>query len=471
MDPAKDADYSLFSTIMMPNKLANKKTFPSLSRNDIIRIARQFIQIPRTVSSKSRAVLLDYIDKQDNAQVELALLTASKEKNTSFTSSHKRPRGSPSLETHRGLPHRQIDEFDTALHREQYENNKYLDLPSWDGVKQCYREFYNATGNAAVRLTICAVCAREVMQAEEEVVVYALDELPNAQRLHPSQKHPAHDLYDGKLLEPMGVSTDESGTYRVNACLSCVNSLLKVTPNSPPPLSLANNMWIGPIPLELSTLTFPEQLLIAHLYPRVYVFKLFPKNAAGIDPSKLQRAMGGTVTTFELDLSGAVSMLEGNLMPRPPALLASIISVTFIGIGQLPKSWLRQFFCVRRQKVHAALSWLKKNNPKYYGDISIDQDRLAQLPENDVPPEILSIVWQSTDTGMIDQESAGYVPTGEELEDQAGLRLPVDPSPEVSPTGIQDHNLGKSPNETVVTLASPRGMCLVTDEKLACLMI
>ncbi|KAK7055633.1 hypothetical protein R3P38DRAFT_2848150, partial [Favolaschia claudopus] len=158
----------------------------------------------------------------------------------------------------------------------------------------------------------------------------------------------------------------------------------------------------------LQILTFPEQLLIALLYPRVYVFKLHPLCPGKKDPSTLQRGLRGTVSTYDLDSDGIASMLAGDLMPRPPAVLASVISVTYIGLGELPKNWLRSTFRVRRKVVFDALRWLKENNPKYYGDIRIDMTRVAALPEDDVPLEITSIVRQSTDTGIVDQESDGY---------------------------------------------------------------
>jgi hypothetical protein len=56
-----------------------------------------------------------------------------------------------------------------------------------------------------------------------------------------------------------------------------------------------------------------------------------------------------------------------------------------------------------------ALQWLKINNPKYYGDIIIDTDQLQNLPEDDVPDEVLGIVRQSDDVGMVEQERAGYI--------------------------------------------------------------
>ncbi|KAI6009202.1 hypothetical protein BKA83DRAFT_4070794 [Pisolithus microcarpus] len=62
----------------------------------------------------------------------------------------------------------------------------------------------------------------------------------------------------------------------VTICAGCLVEL-KQKVASPPRHSLANNMWIGEIPWVLKVLTFPEQLLVVLAYPRVYVFKLFPK--------------------------------------------------------------------------------------------------------------------------------------------------------------------------------------------------
>ena len=46
------------------------------------------------------------------------------------------------------------------------------------------------------------------------------------------------------------------------------------------------------------------------------MFKLFPKkNAAGINPDHLQRAMRGNVTTYELNQGDITSMVEGRMMP------------------------------------------------------------------------------------------------------------------------------------------------------------
>ena len=111
-----------------------------------------------------------------------------------------------------------------------------------------------------------------------------------------------------------------------------------------------------------------------------------------------------------MDVAGVSGMTQGNLMPRLPSILPLVISVTFIGRGQVPKQKLRSIFHVRRRFIFEALCWLKYNNPKYYGDIIIDGSRIQSLPDDDVPDEILGIMRQNMDEGLVEQESAGYVP-------------------------------------------------------------
>jgi len=123
--------------------------------------------------------------------------------------------------------------------------------------------------------------------------------------------------------------------------------------------------------------------------------------------------MRGNVSTYELNVDAMAAMVEGKLMPRPAAVLSSLIAITYIGAGRIPKNWIHSTFRVRRYHVSRALGWLKLNNPKYYGDTVISQHQLDQLPEDDVPDEILGIIRQSSDTGLIDQESQGYVRTDE----------------------------------------------------------
>jgi hypothetical protein len=116
-------------------------------------------------------------------------------------------------------------------------------------------------------------------------------------------------------------------------------------------------------------------------------------------------------------------MVSGNLMPRPPSVLASLITITFISRFPLPAKWLKGTFRVRRAHVRAALHWLKDNNP-YYSEIQIDDNRLADLPEDDVPHELLSVVREERDEINIARENDNYIPEENEPEDTSESTLP-----------------------------------------------
>ena len=285
-----------------------------------------------------------------------------------------------------------------------------MELPSDAALKSCYRQFYEATSNTTLEHTVCAVCTRKRGCRLDGVSDICLEDIPSPSRLVPHQPHLDHTLFGEMLLAPEGIACRDGGSV-ASICRECLVDLKKTSP-LPPKFSLANNLWIGAIPPELSTLTFPEQLLVAHLYPWVYVFKLFPKLGAS-SADGLQQGMRGNVSTYELNIDAMAEMIQGKLMPRPPAVLSSLIAITYIGTGQILKHWIHSMFQVRRYHVSRALDWLKANNPKYYGEVVISQRQLDQLPEDDVPDEILAVIRQSNDTTLVDKESSGYVRTDE----------------------------------------------------------
>jgi hypothetical protein len=194
---------------------------------------------------------------------------------------------------------------------------------------------------------------------------------------------------------------------------------IKKTANLPPKYSLVNNLWIGKVPWELECLTIAEHLLIALVYPRVFVVKLFPRDNSryGLRDDQLQHALRGNVTSFELNSGAIADMLHGNLMPQKASVLASVLSITFIGRGKTPNPAALRLFRVRREVVFEALKWLKINNTKYYGDVIIDPVRLAELPEDDVPPAIRVNIRHEEDNSMINAETDGYIPDIDSDED------------------------------------------------------
>ena len=63
---------------------------------------------------------------------------------------------------------------------------------------------------------------------------------------------------------------------------------------------------------------------------------------------------------------------------------------------------------MRRDVVYNALLWLKNNN-SIYADIKIDQCRLSELPEDDIPDELLAVIRQEEDETLADKERESYI--------------------------------------------------------------
>lgn len=283
----------------------------------------------------------------------------------------------------------------------------FLTLPSKEDLDRCHRRFLHATSNDEIKRRVCVSCARELPKSliAEECF---LDTLKHRDRLIPATPHPAHETIDSMLLATEHVTTvnGQKKGWFCKECLRAINS------NRLPPLSLANRMWIGPIPPELARLTVPEQILISLYHPRCYVYKLHPRNlwSDSSNPTTLQNGLKGNVTTYELNMPDIIQMLEGKLMPRPTSILASMIAVSFIGPGRLPKTWLKKTFRVRRQAVLEAILCLKSTtrHPGYV-DMDISHEALARLPEDDVPIEILASIQHEPDVEKAQREAESYL--------------------------------------------------------------
>lgn len=285
----------------------------------------------------------------------------------------------------------------------KHDISKFLDLPTEDQRKERHAEFLARTSDEALRVEVCVSCARE-MEAKQGTE-WQICNIPNRQLLKSKYPHDKHVTHNGLLLVE-GHVKGHGESAKAWFCVQCTNAL---TANRLPPLALANRMWIGEVPKELSDLTLPEQLLIAQHYPRCFVVKLYPKDGAR-DPSMLQSGMRGNVSSYENNIPDVAKMVEGDLLPQKPEILASVLAVAFIGSGPLPKAWLKSTFRVRREYVHRALLWLKEHNPHYH-DLQLDANRLASLPEDDVPDVILATMRQEMDGQLAErEEGGGYVP-------------------------------------------------------------
>jgi hypothetical protein len=144
----------------------------------------------------------------------------------------------------------------------------------------------------------------------------------------------------------------------------------------------------------------------------MFLFKLFPreKSQRNLPRDQLQTGLRGNVISFELNSAAIADMISGKLMPQKPDILASTLSITFIGRGKIRDPSTLNMLRVRRSALSNALIWLKENNKKYYGDIIIDQERLYALPIDGVPEAIELGIRHETNELMANDEYSGYVP-------------------------------------------------------------
>ena len=150
---------------------------------------------------------------------------------------------------------------------------------------------------------------------------------------------------------------------------------------SPKKFSCENCTIPSPIPQELCDLTQVEEMLIARALPIMRVY---------IKPGG-QRGYSGHCINLPQNVTELATTL-----PRYPKDLAVII-VKVKGRDNTFRD-----VTVRKDKVQNALAWLIKNNP-HYSEVIINEHTLNSLPENGVPPELMTV---ETDDNIVSDECA-----------------------------------------------------------------
>ena len=150
-------------------------------------------------------------------------------------------------------------------------------------------------------------------------------------------------------------------------CKSCYKSLSK---GKRPVHSLANGLWLGEVPMELSDLSYTEQLLIARVR----------HNRCIVRVSSGMHKMRANAITFANPTPKIY-----NILPPPIEDLDEVLAFIYTGPCKPTRSdFERTPLLVRRNKVATALNWLKLNHCDYF-DLEISEKNLAQYPENDIP--------------------------------------------------------------------------------------
>lgn len=107
-------------------------------------------------------------------------------------------------------------------------------------------------------------------------------------------------------------------------------------------------MWVREMPLELSSLTLPEQILVARYYSAAYVVKLYPKKKGACywDAKTMHSTLHGNISTYRLNTQDVADIVSDKVFPPPMCMLAAMISITFVGPTGLPERTLPNFLQV-----------------------------------------------------------------------------------------------------------------------------
>ena len=188
------------------------------------------------------------------------------------------------------------------------------------------------------------------------------------------------------VKEYKGAVLDYSCNRICDTCRVCIRK------GKVPRISLANNLWIGKVPEELSTLRYVEKMLIAKVrHTCAYV-----KVASGM------RKMKANIIAFESPVPKIYSIL-----PPPRDDLDDVLAILFTGPNKpTPEDFARTPFLVRRNAVIKALEWLKLNHADY-ANIEISHKNMKTYEEN-APP--VSVEYQKS--------ASNKVPEGTSVFDQ-----------------------------------------------------
>jgi len=250
------------------------------------------------------------------------------------------------------------------------------------------KDFRNMTSSATLSTFTCSCCARELSLKERQRKAHTeIDiDILSAPDVHWSDSDatpPPTPFSTGplanKLLDVNGVTKADSGTYYLDICTSCLRSLRK---NSMPKHSLANRLYLGPIPDELRDLTMVEECMIARARAKSWIVKLQETDTESTSQPS-QRGLKGHTIIYPQQPEKLATVL-----PPPIDEALTFICIVFVGSTALTADWLRtkaKPLVVRREKIYKALVWLKQNNP-LYKDVGIEEENLRSLPDEDVLP-------------------------------------------------------------------------------------
>ncbi|CAF3838431.1 unnamed protein product, partial [Adineta steineri] len=287
-----------------------------------------------------------------------------------------------------------------------------------DLKKGCLQQFLCQMSMSVLAEVTCAVC--NIRSPEQESIKMPMSEIPNIHLLKISDelKNLVINTQSSTSKNSNGSSISKSsyfyyenniilyvnGMYQennVNMCLLCQKCSNGLSNEQIPKFSVANNMWLGDVPLELQGLTIPEEKLISLHRHNSCIIKL---QSPFHSMATAQGALKGNCITFLQNTPNIVKSL-----PLKIADLCDTLKVIFIGARPPECLQLKRILTVRKKKIVEALRWLKKYNI-LYKNIDINLDNIAQLPEDDIPEPIMTTMEQILNDKEVPSERDGYIP-------------------------------------------------------------
>jgi hypothetical protein len=248
--------------------------------------------------------------------------------------------------------------------RQSYRSYKFPPLPPKDTLlHQVIDGFCTDTNPSKFVEHGCAVCGQLTLNSELVLLSHVQCDFEVLRNIgvscleRKSESDPLMDI-QGPILDP----------DCKHICSSCHTQLLK---GLAPLMSLANGLWLGKVPEELSCLTYVEKLLISRIRHNRCIIRV---------ASSGRYKMKANAVSFQNPIPKIYSVL-----PPPIEELDEVLAFIYTGPCQPTKKDLeRTPLLVRRTQVGKALKWLKLNHCDYQS-IDISDDNLRNYPEGDVP--------------------------------------------------------------------------------------
>jgi hypothetical protein len=237
-------------------------------------------------------------------------------------------------------------------------------LKSLTPKKQMIRHFYTTLSSSSLTSTVCAMCGgrfpiSSMLPEPIDMSSYNVSLLQGEYPLTASHPFPNHPLLHNILLCLEGVVMMSSSNVTLRICHQCHRTLKR---GHLPKTAVANDLFFGPIPLQLANLTIIEEVLIAQRHAKSWIVHLHD------DSMTLGHSIGppstSTNPTAQQALKGHVIVFPAKpeaLTPFLPPTLEDVLTalcVVFVSHTTPTKQWLLKIahpLVVRQGKVRWAL--------------------------------------------------------------------------------------------------------------------